>query len=257
MRHRQAEIVDMLLDLDFISVTDLARHFNVTESTIRRDLADLEKRSLLQRTHGGAVPDRQTDAPFDLKQTLHAAEKRAIGKAMAHRILDGQTVLLDSGSTTLEVARHLTSRHLTVITNDLLIGITIAQKQNAHLVFVGGELLPNVYTMWGPTTIQQLQNLPAVNVAIFGADAVTEEGIFNTSSYELELKRTMRSLASEAFFVADSSKFGREALFKVFDFDDFTAGITDEHMSTIRAAQFPVPLIRSMVGPEEVALKRA
>lgn len=257
MRHRQAEIVDMLLDLDFISVTDLARHFNVTESTIRRDLADLEKRSLLQRIHGGAVPDRQTDAPFDLKQTLHAAEKRAIGKAMAHRILDGQTVLLDSGSTTLEVARHLNSRHLTVITNDLLIGITIAQKQNAHLVFIGGELLPNVYTMWGPTSIEQLRNLPTVNVAIFGADAVTEEGIFNTSSYELELKRTMRSLATEAFFVADSSKFGREALFKVFDFDDFTAGITDEHMSTIRAAQFPVPLIRSMVAPEEVALKRA
>ena len=187
---------------------------------------------------------RQTDAPFDLKQTLHRREKVAIGKAMAHRILDGQTVLLDSGSTTLEVARHLSSSRLTVVTNDLKIGTVIAERQSAHLVFIGGELLPNVYTMWGPTSVQQLQNL-RVNVAVFGADTVMDDGIYNTSSYELELKRTMRSIASEAFFVADSSKFGREALFKVFELDDFTAGITDAHLDPIRAARFPVPLIRA------------
>lgn len=243
---RQAEIVELLLERGFVSVTALARHFRVTESTVRRNLAELEARDLVERTHGGALPVRQTDAPFDLKQTLHEAEKRAIGKAMADRILDGQTVLLDSGSTTLEVARHLHSDHLTVVTNDLLIGATIAEKRKAHLVFIGGELLPNVYTMWGPTSVQQLQNL-RVNVAVFGADTVNEDGVYNTSSYELEVKRTMRSIAGEAFFVADSSKFGREALFKVFGFDEFTAGITDEYMEPMRAAQFPVPLIRAKV----------
>lgn len=249
MRARQAQIVELLLDRDFASVADLAEHFRVTESTIRRDLAILEERELVQRIHGGAMPERENDAPFDLKQTLHLAEKRAIGKAMADRILDGQTILLDSGSTTLEVARNIKSRQVTVVTNDLLIGITIAQRQNAHLVFIGGELLPNVYTMWGPTTIQQLNNLPKVNVVIFGADTITEDGIFNTSSYELEQKRRMREMASEAFFVADSSKFGRETLFRVSSLDSFTAGITDEHLDPIRAAQFPVPLIRAKVFP--------
>lgn len=243
---RQAETVELLLERGFVSVPDLAEHFGVTCSTIRRTLAELEARDLVQRTHGGALPIRQTDAPTDLKQSLHQAEKRAIGKAMAQRILPGQTVLLDSGSTTLEVARCLRARQLTVVTNDLLIGTVIAELQNAHLVFIGGELLPNVYTMWGPTSVQQLQNL-RVNVAVFGADTVTEDGIYNTSSYELEVKRTMRSVASEAFFVADSSKFGREALFKVFDLGAFTAGITDELMTPIRAAQFPVPLIRAAV----------
>ena len=102
--------------------------------------------------------------------------------------------------------------------------------------------------MWGPTSIQQLENL-RVDVAVFGADTVTESGIFNTSSYELEVKRTMRSVATEAFFVADSSKFGREALFKVFDLESFSAGITDDYMEPMRAAQFPVPLIR--VRPQE------
>ena len=241
---RQAEIVELLLERGFVSVPDLAQHFGVTSSTIRRTLAELEARDLVQRTHGGVLPVRQTDAPTDFKQTWHQAEKRAIGRAMAERILPGQTVLLDSGSTTLEVARCLRARQLTVVTNDLLIGTAIAEKQSAHLVFIGGELLPNVYTMWGPTSVQQLQNL-RVNVAVFGADTVTQDGIYNTSSYELEVKRTMRSVASEAFFVADSSKFGREALFKVFDLGAFTAGITDELMTPIRAAQFPVPLIRA------------
>lgn len=240
---RQAQVVELLLERGFMSVAQLAEYFEVTESTIRRNLTELEARDLVQRTHGGALPVGQTDAPFDLKQTLHKAEKEAIGKAMAHRILDGQTVLLDSGSTTLEVAKSLKSRQLTVVTNDLLIGAAIAERQNAHLVFVGGELLPNVYTMWGPTSVQQLQNV-RVNVAVFGADTVSETGIYNTSSYELEVKRTMRAVAAEAFFVADSSKFGREALFRVFELDSFTAGITDERMDSIRAAQFPVPLIR-------------
>lgn len=243
---REAETVELLLERGFLTVADLAKHFDVTESTIRRTLGKLEARDLVQRTHGGALPVRQTDAPTDLKQTLHQAEKRAIGKAMAERILPGQTVLLDSGSTTLEVARHLQARQLTVVTNDLLIGKEIAERQNAHLVFIGGELLPNVYTMWGPTSVQQLQNL-RVNIAVFGADTVTEDGIYNTSSYELEVKRTMRSIASEGFLVADSSKFGREALFKVFEFDAFTAGITDDLMEPMRAAQFPVPLIRAKV----------
>lgn len=249
---RQAEIVEILLDSEFESVSALAQHFGVTESTIRRDLAALERRALVQRVHGGAVAERQTDAPFDLKQTLHRAEKAAIGKAMADRILDGQTVILDSGSTTLEVARHLHSRQLTVITNDLLIGLTIAQQQNAHLVFIGGELLPSVYTLWGPSSIEQLEQLPKVNVAVFGADTVNEHGIRNTSSYELEIKRTMRAMALEAFFVADSSKFGREALFKVFDLDTFTAGITDDLMDPIRAAQFPIPLIRVPVAEGKI-----
>ncbi len=241
---RHAQIVELLLERGFRSVSELADEFGVTASTVRRDLEQLERRDLVQRTHGGALPVRQTDAPFDLKETLHRREKVAIGKAMADRILDGQTVLLDSGSTTLEVARHLNSARLTVVTNDLKIGTVIAERQSAHLVFIGGELLPNVYTMWGPTSVQQIQNL-RVNVAVFGADTVMEDGIYNTSSYEVELKRTMRSIANAAFFVADSSKFGREALFKVFDLGGFTAGITDRMLDPLRAATFPVPLIQA------------
>ena len=240
---RQAEIVDALQDRGFQSVNSLAERFEVTASTIRRDLERLEAMELVKRTHGGAIPIHQAETPNQFKQELHLAEKAAIGKAMADRVLEGQTVLLDGGTTTLEVARHLTQRRLTVVTNDLRVAMEIAQRRSAHLVFIGGELLPDVYTMWGPASVLQLTNL-RVDVAIFGADMVCDDGLYHSSSYEVELKRLMRSIAREAFFVADSSKFGREALFKVLDINDFTAGITDDLLDPLRASHFPVPLIQ-------------
>lgn len=240
---RQAAIVDFLAVTGFASVAALAERFRVTPSTIRRDLVGLEAANLVQRTHGGAFPVRGTETPFQFKETLHPAEKRAIGEAMASRISDGQTVLLDAGSTTLEVARHLRAERLTVVTNDLRIGMEIVEGRRAHLVFIGGELLPSVYTMWGPASVAQLANL-RVSVAVLGADAVHADGIYNTTSYEIEQKRLMQSIADEAYFVADSSKFHRSTLVKVFDFDRFVAGITDEGLDPALAATFPVPIVR-------------
>ena len=96
-----------------------------------------------------------------------------------------------------------------------------------------------VFALARPVTLEE-RDLP-----VFGAGAVMDDGIYASSSYSIELKRKMRSVAGEAFFVADSSKFGREALFKVFGFEDFTAGITDDGIDPIRAAHWPIPLIRA------------
>jgi DeoR/GlpR family transcriptional regulator of sugar metabolism len=247
---RQAEIVDALQDGGFQSVRDLAERFDVTPSTIRRDLERLEAMDLVKRTHGGAIPVKQSETPHHFKEELHRGEKAAIGRAMAERVLEGQTILLDGGTTTLEVARHLENQRLTVVTGDLRVALAVARKQTIHLVFIGGELLPNAFSMWGPTSVQQLSNL-RVDVAIFGADTVGDDGIYSTTSYELELKRLMMASAREAFFVADSSKFGREALFKVFGTEDFTAGITDSLLDPLRASHFPVPLIQASILPPD------
>lgn len=244
---RQAEIIDLLTDHGFQSVQDLASYFGVTSSTIRRDLVQLETMDLIRRTHGGAAPIRQSETPPYLREELHKAEKAAIGKAMAARILEGQTILLDGGTTVLEVAKHLDCHRVTVVTNDLRVGLEIARKRSMHLVFIGGELLPNLYTMWGPTSVQTVSNL-RVDVAIFGADTVSEDGLYHANSYELELKRVMRSVAKEACFVADSSKFGREALFRVFSIEDFTVGVTDDLLDPLRASQFPIPIIQASVA---------
>lgn len=245
---RRQQIAELVVEHGFQSVSTLANRFAVDPSTIRRDLDRLAADGLVHRTHGGAsatTAARTSDEVISLPGhvTTQQAEKRAIGAAMAERIYEGQTVLLEGGTTCLEVARHLDHARLTVVTNDLQVGMAVATKPQINLVFVGGELLQGSTSMWGPMSIQQLETM-RVNVAVFGAGTVMDDGIYASSSYAIELKRKMRSIASQSFFVADSTKFGREALFKVFGFDDFTAGITDDTLDPIRAAHFPVPLIR-------------
>ena len=200
--NRQQRILEAIRIHGFRGVGDLASELDVDESTIRRHLARLETMDLIQRTHGGARIQNSEPGANEPSRP-HAAEKRAIGKAMAERIRDGQVVLLDSGTTTLEVAKALTNKRLTVVTNDLRIGMEIAAKPRIQLVFIGGELLPETYNMWGPTAVEQIEQL-GIDIAVFGADSVSESGIYSFMSYEIEMQRTMLTIANEACFVADS-----------------------------------------------------
>lgn len=250
---RQSQIMSLVRESGYLDVSALADTFGVDQSTIRRDLMKMERAGLVERNHGGvSALEGQIgyEAAYSVKERRYHAEKVAIGAAMAERIGPGQTVLLDSGSTTLEVARHLAQhKGLTLITNDLRIGVEIANQLDAHVVVLGGELLPNVYTLWGDNAIAQLKKLK-VDVAVFGADAVNADGITNTNGYEVELKRTMHDVAASSFLVADSSKFERQALFSVIPLEDMTAGITDELFDPIVAASYPVPIIRVAVPDE-------
>lgn len=222
---------------------DLAEELSVDESTVRRHLSKLDELRMIQRSHGGATPRRPDNSLHAEPTPTNLREKQAIGQAAAERIHDGQVLLLDGGSTTLEVARSLRNTSLTVVTNDLRIGLTVVSKPGIQLVFLGGEHLPESTTIWGPTAVQQAQQLRA-DVAIFTGDAIADEGVFRNTSYELELQRTMLGISTEAFVVADSSKFHRKALFKMFPLDGCTAIITDKFLNPIRASQLPIPVIR-------------
>ncbi len=239
---RQKDIVKALRESGFLSVVALAKEFEVSVSTIRRDLDELAQSGAIVRTHGGALPSHK--AASSDRPVPHLAEKRAIGAAMAERILEGQTVFIDTGSTCVEVARHLAQKNITVVTHDLYIALEILKKPAINMVFIGGELLPMRSHMWGPAAVDQLDRL-RVNVAVFGASSVMSDGVYTNSSYSLEVQRKIRSIAHEAFFVADSSKFGRDSFYRILGFDEFTAGITDSRLSSIRAAAFPIPLIRA------------
>jgi DeoR/GlpR family transcriptional regulator of sugar metabolism len=247
---RQSQIMNMVRESGYLEVSTLAESFGVDQSTIRRDLMKMERAGLVARNHGGVSvpePELQSDTAFSVKERRYHREKEAIGRALADRIGPGQTVLLDSGSTTLEVARNLAGHQgLTLITNDLRIGVEIAGHPHAHVVVLGGELLPNVFTLWGTNAIAQLKKLK-VDVAVFGCDAVNADGITNTNGYEVELKRTMHEVAAASFLVADSSKFERQALFPVIPLEDMTAGITDELVDPIIASAYPIPIIRVAV----------
>ena len=147
----------------------------------------------------------------------------------------------------MQVARALDHDRGTVVTHDLLVAMEVLRKPALNLLFIGGELLPTRTHMWGPTAVEQLNQI-RVNVAVFGASSVMEDGIYGNSAYSLEIGRKIREIASEAFFVADSTKFGRTAMYKILGIEDFTAGITDSLLTPMKSASYPIPLIRAEVG---------
>ncbi|WP_280295687.1 DeoR/GlpR family DNA-binding transcription regulator [Nocardia abscessus] len=238
---RRREIMHRLVTDGYVEAKTLADELGVDTSTIRRDLDALERAGQAQRTHGGArpAPGATAKLPYTMKEGERLDEKAAIGIAAATRVRDGQTVILDSGSTTYEVARAL--RHhteLTVITNDLRIAKYIAETPGARLLVTGGELLGSVFTLVGERAIAFLSDYTA-DWAFLGADAVhIEAGITNMNTLEVPLKRAMITAAANALVVADSSKFDRRALAKVAGLDEISGIITDSDLDPTISRQF-------------------
>nr|WP_280421837.1 DeoR/GlpR family DNA-binding transcription regulator [Nocardia carnea] len=245
---RRHEILNRLATDGYVEAKELARQLGVDSSTIRRDLEALERDGQVQRTHGGArsVPGVTADVPYLQKKGVRLYEKAAIARVVAARIHDGDTVILDSGSTTYEVAVALRHRNeLTVITNDLRIAEYVAGLHRFRLLVPGGEVLGSVYTLVGDRAVDFLRDV-TVEWAILGADAVdVAGGITNTNTLEIPVKRAMLAAARSTAVVADSSKFGRRALAKVAGLDEVQLLVTDNGLDERMGSSFGGRLIRA------------
>jgi DeoR/GlpR family transcriptional regulator of sugar metabolism len=178
--------------------------------------------------------------PFDERTATAAAEKRAIGQAAAARLEDGDTVLLDGGTTTLEVARALVGRRVQVVTNSLPIAQLLASSQQTDLILIGGYVYPRTGVALGPLAIATMHSL-RVRTAILGAGGIVPEGIYNSNSLLVETERQMMSCGQDVMIVADHTKFGRLALARlcgldVIDLVVTDSGLTDEHREMLNAA---------------------
>lgn len=245
---RRRAILQQLVVHGYVEAKDLASHLGVDTSTIRRDLDALTKAGQVLRTHGGARPvlDDSGDIPYAVKQTEHRAEKAAIAAAAASRVRDGETIILDSGSTTYEVAATLRDRHgLTVITNDLRIGKFVATTPDTRLLVTGGELLGSVFTLIGDRAVDFLSDYTA-DWTFLGADAIDPNaGITNTNTLEIPLKRAMIQAAASTIVVVDSSKFGKRVLAKVAGLDEVDVVITDDELPDEATAGYGDKLLRA------------
>jgi DeoR family transcriptional regulator, aga operon transcriptional repressor len=246
---RREEILGRLHRQGYVSVRQLAHDYRVDASTIRRDLETLARLGMAERSHGGAtLPAEPAETPYEIKIESNVAQKRAIARAVAEIVPHGSSLLMDSGSTTLEVARALRShRELTVITNDLRVAAEIANQGDVRLIVLGGEALPSVYTLAGERAVRLISEFH-VDYAVMGADAVTPRGITNTNSNEVSMKRAMLRAAAKVLLVADSSKFGHSALVRVSDLGEVDLVITDDALGEDAAANYPVEIRR--VGVE-------
>lgn len=232
---RRRALVQHVRDQGYSNAMTLAETFGVDGSTIRRDLMHLTRSGLIRRTHGGvlpAAPDSVIDTPYAVRKKENLAAKRAIARAAVNCIKDGQVIILDNGSTTYQIAEELRRRkNLTVITNDLSVGMCIASQHAHRLHITGGVLLDTVYTMVGPRAVEAFEGIHA-DWAFLGAEAVdASAGITNINVVEIPIKHAMMEVAAKLVFVADSTKFGRRAFATVCQIEKADLIITDKGLT--------------------------
>jgi len=191
----------------------LAEALEVSESTIRRDLEYLEEQGSAKRIHGGVLYSGSSPKMphFDVRQPLAWEQKKAIAKRTVELIEDGDTILLDGGSTTYEVARLLVGRPLHVVTNSLPVANLFASDGNADLVMIGGNICPRTGVAQGPVADKMIGTL-RVRKTILSVAGISEEGFFNNNLLLVGTERAMMRVADEVIVVADHSKFGHRSL---------------------------------------------
>jgi DeoR/GlpR family transcriptional regulator of sugar metabolism len=215
---RQSQILEWISQRGECSVDALVERFGVSGMTIRRDLQTLADRGKVIRTHGGAAMAERVSFEFEFLKRVqeHAAAKQAIGAAAAAQVRDGESILLDSGATTLALAKCLRGkRGLTVITTSLPIAAQLQFDSQIVVLLLGGYLRATSPDLAGALTEANLETLRA-DVAFLGAQGIDRDGTVYQDSPELaRLIRKMAASATRVFVVADSSKLGRTALCRV------------------------------------------
>lgn len=231
-RQRRSRLIDFVRVRGFASLDDLVRELGVSESTVRRDLDALEELGTARRTHGGVLyaGGHPRLAEFDERQPSHWAAKRAIAAAAAERIDDGETVLLDGGTTTYEVARLLVGRSIQVVTNSLPVANLFASESRTDLVLLGGYVSPRTGVCLGPYANELLGRLH-VTTTVLSAAGITAEGLYNAHLLLAETEQAMLRAAGRVFVVADSSKFGRKSLTFVSGLDSIDLLVSDTGLS--------------------------
>lgn len=239
VEERRREIQEYVVARKKATVAELCEHFSVSSATVRNDLRDLEQCGLLVRTHGGAMVKEQARFELDAKakEVRHLEEKRAIAALALDRVEDGDTIVLDTGSTTQELAVLLGARKdLTVLTNDLAIALMLEEHPTAIVHILGGTVRKRFHCTVGMRAELAIEGL-TVDKAFMGANAFSIEKGASTPDLQLaELKRRMLSIARKVFLLVDSSKIGKDSFAGFAAPDSIDCLITDElDVETARA----------------------
>lgn len=230
---RRQHIVDFLQRHGAVTLQQLATALRVSLSTLRRDLDTLADEGIVDRTHGGALLRHQQYSTFepDFSAALELSphEKSQIGFAAAESLVPGQSVIFDSGSTVMEAAKAVVERNIRIlaITNDLQIAQVLGTSPVIHVHVFGGQLRPGSNTLVGEEVLAAARSIRA-DVLFFGAHAVTEGVISETSPEVAAVKRVLMQSATSRRLLVDSSKFRPRVFMSVCKVSDLEEVITDE-----------------------------
>lgn len=225
---RHALILEILEQQGRAVVPGLSKHFRVSADTIRRDLRQLETRGLIRKTHGGAMQRVVTAPPYYARLQQVPAVKEAIGRRAAELVQEGDTLIIDSGTTTLCLARALSVNRVTVVTNSLEIAREVATHREYELVVLGGKWDPVHNELVGHTTVEQLSGY-RVDKVFMGMTALDRgSGITDLSEADANLKRAMIDVSQRVIGLVDHSKIGRVAFCRVAPANAIDLLVTDE-----------------------------
>lgn len=227
---RRVLILDKLESKGQIDVISLSQELGVSEVTIRNDLARLEQKNMLVRSRGGAMKVDRVGMDFNLsdKNKQHYKEKLRIGKAAATLIENGDTIILDSGTTTMEINKYLSNfETLTVITNALNIANKLAEHEKINVIVPGGFLRRNSLSLVGTTAEESFKNYFCDKLFLAVDGFNTTYGLSTPNVEEAHLNRVMISIAKQVIVVADSSKFHKRSFAFIAPLSSIHIVITD------------------------------
>ncbi|WP_343210650.1 DeoR/GlpR family DNA-binding transcription regulator [Anaerolentibacter hominis] len=235
---RRNRIKEIIFKQGSAKAEELARQFQVSEETIRRDFTKLAGEGYIEKNYGGAVAVQglqkmmQNISPVQQRKFANLAEKSRIGEEAARLIQPGMRIFLDAGSTTWSVLRFIQGvEGLTVITNSLDIARDCAEKENWRVIVLGGEVVHSSMALVGPNVEQELSHIN-VDIAFLGTSGISCRGNCTSANlFESNVKRRAVEQAGEVVLLADSSKLGEEKLYTFAKFTQLDLVITSEHIS--------------------------
>lgn len=238
---RLQRIAEYVQNQSRASVQELCSAFQVSESTVRRDLNELENRSLLKRTHGGAVFLQSVafEPTYLEKEDKYRAEKAGIAKKAAELIKDGDSLIIDSGTTTLFLAAELARfSNLTVVTNSINLLQKLSSMSGVNTISTGGMLRTNTLALAGPGAEESLKRIRVDKAFIATNGLDVDAGLTTPNLVEASIKSKMMSVADQVYVLADHTKIGHISFAKFGNLENIDACITGNTVSEEQKMEF-------------------
>jgi DeoR/GlpR family transcriptional regulator of sugar metabolism len=248
---RRNRILEKLRNQGIITVAEMAAEFSVSEETIRRDLYKMEVTDGVQRTYGGAYIAKavRTDIPISIRENIYLPGKETIADLCATLVDEGDTVMLDSSTTSIHIADHIkTKRNIVVITNSLKIVDTFANSADVKVICAGGTLRHSQLSFVGPAAERTLEAYYADKAFVSCVGLDMEKGATDADELEAEVRKLMLNNAREKILVADATKFGKFSLSLIYPLDGINVLVTDRQPDAVWLRELTAKKIECLYG---------
>lgn len=231
---RRQKILEIVRSDGNVSISELTKIIGNSPITLRRDLTKLESEGLIQRVHGGAINasaniENRMELSFLEKCKLNLEEKTRIGQKAAEMVSIGDTIMMDAGTTTLQVAKHIKDKMgIHVVTNSIYVLLELAESPGVEVTLTGGDLRKISRSLIGPLAINAVNNVHMDKLFLGATGISLDEGLTSPNMIETQTKKAMIKVAKTVILLADSSKFGKATLGKFGELNDVHILITDK-----------------------------